>query len=110
MCVWEGARKRKGKWSKVAKRSKGYTSISQRPMARGFVMENIHHLEHLLSFTLVIQMVKNLPVTQDAQVQSLGWEDPNPMATHSSILAWRIPWTEESSRLQFRGLQRVGHN
>ena len=72
VCVWEGAGKRKGKCPKVAKRSKGYTNISQRPMARGFVMENIHHLELLLSFILVIQMVKNLPATQEAQVQSLG--------------------------------------
>ena len=108
--MWERAGKRKGKCSKVAKRSKGYTNISQRPMARGFVMENIHHLELLLSFILVIQMVQNLPATQETQVQPLGWEDSNPMATHSSILAWGIPWTEESGRLQFIGSQRVGHN
>jgi len=45
--------------------------------------------------SLVAQMIKNLPVVQDTQVQSLGWEDPleKGMATHSSILAWRIPWT-----------------
>ena len=48
------------------------------------------------------QMVKNLPAMQETQVQSLGWEDPleKGMATHSSILAWRIPWTEEPDRLQ----------
>ena len=47
--------------------------------------------------SLVVQMVKNLPAMQETQVQSLGWEDPleKGMATHSSILAWRIPWTEE---------------
>ena len=47
---------------------------------------------------------------QDTQVQSLGWDDPpeKGMATHSSILAWRIPWTEEPDRLQSMGLQRVG--
>ena len=47
--------------------------------------------------SFVAQMVKNLPVTQETQVQSLGWEDPleKEMATHSSMLAWRIPWTEE---------------
>ena len=47
-------------------------------------------------------MVENLPVMQETQVQSLGQEDPleKEMATHSSILAWRIPWTEESDRLQ----------
>ena len=46
-------------------------------------------------------MVKNLPEMQETQVQSLGWEDPleKGMATHSSILAWRIPWTEEPGRL-----------
>ena len=57
------------------------------------------HLSYLLfNLTpLVTQMVKNLPVMQKTQVRSLGWEDPleKEMATHSSILAWRIPWTEE---------------
>ena len=57
------------------------------------------HLSYLLfNLTpLVTQMVKNLPVMQETQVRSLGWEDPveKEMATHSSILAWRIPWTEE---------------
>ena len=49
---------------------------------------------------------------QETQVQSLGWEDPldKEMATHSSILAWRIPWTEEPGRLQSMGLQKVGHD
>ena len=62
--------------------------------------------------SLVAQMVKNLPELQETQVQSLGQEDPleKGMATHSSILAWRIPWTEEPSGLQFIGLQRAGHN
>ena len=57
-------------------------------------------------------MVKNLPVMQEIQVQSLGHEDPlkKGMATHSSIPAWRIPWTEESGGLQSMGLQRVGHD
>ena len=60
---------------------------------------------------LVAQMVKNLPALQDTQLRFLGWEDPleKEMATHSSILAWRIPWTEEPGRLQSMGLQRVGH-
>ena len=50
--------------------------------------------------------------TRETQVRSLGWEDSleEEMATHSSILAWEIPWTEEHGRLQFMGLQRVGHN
>ena len=61
---------------------------------------------------LVAQMVKCLPVMQEIRVQSLGQEDPleKEMATHSSILAWRIPWTEECGRLQSMGSQRVGHD
>ena len=52
-------------------------------------------------------MGKNLPALQETRVQSLGWEDPleEDMAVHSSILAWRIPWTEEPGRLQSLGLQ-----
>ena len=54
-------------------------------------------------------MVKNLPAKQETQVQSLGREDPleKEMTTHSSILAWRISWTEEPGGLQSMGLQRV---
>ena len=57
-------------------------------------------------------MVKTLPAMQETQVQSLGQEDPleKEMATHSSILAWRIPQTEEPSRIQSMGSQRVGHS
>jgi len=57
-------------------------------------------------------MVKNLPAIQETQVQSLGQKDPleKGMATHSSIVAWRIPWTEEPDGLQSVGPQRVGHN
>ena len=60
----------------------------------------------------VAQMVKHLPATWETQVQSLGQEDPlkKEMATHSSILAWKIPWTEEPGMLQSMGSQRVGHN
>ena len=56
--------------------------------------------------------VKNLPAMRENQVQSLGLEDPleEGMATHSSILAWRMPWTEEPGGLQSMELQRVGHN
>ena len=54
-------------------------------------------------------MVKNLPAMQEIRVRSLGWENPleNGMATHCSILAWKIPWTEEPSGLWSMGLQRV---
>ena len=55
--------------------------------------------------SLVIQMVKNLPAMQETWIQSLGWEDSleKEMATHPSILVWRIPWTEEPGRLQSMG-------
>ena len=57
-------------------------------------------------------MVKHLPAMRETWVQSLGWEDPleKVMATHSSILAWKIPWMEEPGRLQSMGLQRVRHD
>ena len=56
--------------------------------------------------------VKRLPTMQETWVPSLGWEDPleKETGTHSSALAWKIPWTEESGRLQSMGSQRVGHN
>ena len=55
--------------------------------------------------SLIIQMVKNLPAMQETRVQSLGWDDPlkKGTSTHSSILAWRIPWTEEPGGLQSMG-------
>ena len=61
---------------------------------------------------LLAQLVKNPPAKQETWVRSLGWGDPleKEMATHSSILAWRIPWTEEPGRLQSTGSQRVGHD
>ena len=63
--------------------------------------------------SLVAKTVKRLPTMWETRVQSLGWEDPleKEMATHSTILAWKIPWTEEPGRLQSMGLQRVdtGH-
>ena len=67
---------------------------------------------HPTPASLVAQMVKHLPTMQETWVRSLGWEDllEKEMATHSSILAWRIPWTEEPVGLQFMGSQRVGHN
>ena len=60
----------------------------------------------------IAQTVKNLPAMQETRVQSLGQENPleKGMAIHSSILAWRIPWTEEPCGLHSVGFQRVGHN
>ena len=62
--------------------------------------------------SLVVQTVKNPPVMQEIWVRSLSWEDPleKGMATHFSILAWRIPWTEEPGWLQSMGSQRVRHD
>ena len=62
--------------------------------------------------SLVAQTAKRLPVMWETWVRSSGWEDPleNEMATHSSTLAWKIPWTEEPGRLQSMGSQRVGHD
>ena len=62
--------------------------------------------------SLVAQTVKRLPTMQETQVQSLGWEDPleKEMATHSSTLAWKIPWVEEHGRLQSMGSQSVRHD
>ena len=62
--------------------------------------------------SLVAQVVKRLPTMRETGVGSLGQEDPleKEMATHSSTLAWKIPWTKEPGRLQSIGLQRVGHN
>ena len=60
----------------------------------------------------VAQMVKNVPEVQEIRIWSLGQEDPleKGIATHSSILAWRIPWAEKPGGLQFVGLQRIRHN
>ena len=57
-------------------------------------------------------MVKNMLTMQETGIRSLGWKDPleKEMATHSSILAWEIPWTEETGGLQSMGSQRVGHD
>ena len=62
--------------------------------------------------SLVAQMVKRLPAVRETWARSLGWEDPleREMATYSSTLAWKVPWTEEPGGLQFMGSQRVGHD
>jgi len=69
-------------------------------------------LSHFHWASVVAQTVKNLSAMQEAQVWSLGWEDPleKETATQSSILAWKIPWTEDSGGVQSMGLQRVGHD
>ena len=74
--------------------------------------EGIGYPLHFTWTSLVVQMVKNLPATRETWVRSLGWEDPleKEIATHTSILAWRIPWMEKLGGLQSMGSQRVGHN
>ena len=67
---------------------------------------------YCIGASLAAQRLKRLPGIQETWVRSLDWEDPleKEMATHSSTLAWRIPWREEPGRLQSMGLQRVGHD
>ena len=67
---------------------------------------------YMLYYIYCISAVKNPPAMQETQVRSLGWEDPleEGIATHSSILAWRIPWTEKPVGLQYMGSQSVGYN
>ena len=76
------------------------------PVTTGCVAPDLDEMQ------LVAQMVKHLPAMQETRVRSPGWEDPleKEMATHSSTLAWKIPWMEEPSGLQSMGSQRVGHN
>ena len=76
-----------------------------------YCIYNLHSIYIILA-SLVAQMVKSLPAVQETCVQSLGWEDPleKEVATHSSILAWKILWIEEPGRLQSMGSQRVGHD
>ena len=73
---------------------------------------NMHNYCPCFGTFLIAQQAMNLPAVQETQVRSLGLEDPleKEMATHSSILAWKILWTEEPGVLQSMGLQRVRHN
>ena len=71
----------------------------------------MHHNYSIMT-SLVAQMAKRLPTMWETQVRSLGWEDllEEEVATHSSTIAWKIPWMEEHGRLQSMGLQRVRHD
>ena len=75
-------------------------------------IRQLHSSPMLATGLLVAQMGKCLPAVQETRVRSLAWEDllEKEMATHSSTLAWKIPRTEDPGRLQFMGLQRVGHD
>ena len=97
--------------SKGASQLRDQTQVSH--IAGGFFTSRATRQAHCnLTYHLVVQMVKHLPITWETWVWSLGWEDPleKKMATHSSTLAWKIPWMEESSRLQSMGSQRVRHD
>ena len=87
----------KPQWGTISRQSEWLQSKSLQVNAFSFMAE----------YFLVTQKVKNLPTMQETQVWSLGQEDP--LAIHSSILAWRILWTEEPGGLQSMGLQRFGH-
>ena len=81
-------------------------------MDRGAWQVTVIQKPRVIQASQVTQVVKNLAAMQETQVQSLGQEDPleKGMATHSSILAWKIPWTEEPGGPQSMGLQRLGHD
>ena len=97
-------------WTELRSRRKNVTSISSISLIHSvsWLLLNIYHMPS----SLVAQIVKRLPTMRETQILSLGWEDPleKEMATHSSTLAWKIPWTEESGRLESMGSQRVGHD
>ena len=77
-----------------------------------FDEQNCCHLKKIVRDSLVAQRIKHLPAVWETRIRSLGWEDPleKEMAAHSSILTWRIPWSEEPGGLQSTGSQRVGHD
>ena len=92
-----------------------WTAAHQAPPSMGFSKQEYWSGAPLPSPStgrLQIQLVKNQPAMKETPVRSLGREDPleRAMATHSSILAWRIPWAGDPGRLQSTGSQRVGHN
>ena len=91
---------------------KRWASIVHNTRGNGLFLQVAENSGSILTSSLVAQMVKRLPTVQETWVQSLGREDPleKEMATHSSTLAWRIPWTEKPGRLQSMGSQRVGHD
>ena len=106
--------------SKLGKRSSGHKTgkgqfsfqSQKKAMPKNAQITTQLHSSHMLAASLVAQMVKQLPATWETWVWSLGWKEPleKEMATHSSTLAWKIPWTEEPGRLQSMGSQRMGHD
>ena len=84
-----------------------YSSLPHEQKNSPMILHNL-----LAEASPVAQIVKSPPAMQKTQICSLGWKDPlqKGMAIHSSILAWRVPWTEEPGRLQSMELQRAGHD
>ena len=101
--------------SRVRPLATPWTAAHQAPPSMGFSRQESGLLQkgnvYIYWASLVSQKVKNLPTMRETWALSLGWEDPleKEMATHSSTLAWKIPWMEEPDRLQSIGSQRVGH-
>ena len=97
---------------KVSLRSRSSGWGSKRQLMRRERDFRLKRLMSVGSASLMVQTVKNLPAMWETHVQSLGWEDTleESLATHSSIFAWRIPWTEEPGKLQSMGWQKVGHD
>ena len=108
-----------GRWSLVGCRLWGHkesdmTETTQQQQQQG-LSQRIAYSRRFRGASSMVQWVNNSPAMQETQetlFQSLGWKDPleKEMATHSSILAWEIPWTEEPGKLQSTGLQRVRHD
>ena len=97
----------RGRWG-----NQGVQRSKRLPVFLPTGLSELLHSDFLLTSFPVAQTVKNLPAMQETQVRSLGWEDPleEGLATHSSILAWRIPWTEEPGGLPPTGPHKGGHN
>ena len=88
-----------------------FMSVMRFSQCRHSSLALLRHWAEILGFSMS-QMVKNPPEVQQTQVWSLGWEGPleKKMATHSSILAWKIPWREEPGGLESMGSKRIRHN
>ena len=100
------------KWNAISKHLPKCTNLVQDIF---YLAHRVYYKQFAPTFTrisLVAQTVKLLPAVWETRVRSLGWEDPleKEMATHSSNLAWKIPWTEEPGGLQSMESQRVGHD
>ena len=116
--VWGSDRKREGRQEgrREAKRERKGRRIKKHSQLEKSLSESSHSASGSLcssiGINLVAQTVQHLPAMRETPIRSLAWEDPleKEMATHSSTLAWKIPWTEEPCRLQSMGSQRVGHN